>query len=165
MKLDKPGAQEKQDVMADAALRWLSQEKPAGSANLLLQVIPSLSNPALKDTAIQGLWTTATPKDAGRLRRAVTEGPAVLRVAALPALEHVDGANAEALIAGYLKDSDAATRLAAARALLDRQPKAATQVLIALIESEDVDLRLQAARCCNLRLAFLPTARPGNGRN
>jgi hypothetical protein len=153
-KLDTPGRQAKQDLTTEAALQWLLREKPEGSAALLLEIVPYLGTPAAKDIAARALLAAATPADTAKIRRAVTNGPARARACLLPALEKVDGANAEAIIVPLLKDADMATRLAAARALLDRQPAATADALTGLLEADDEGLMFEAARLLQLASGF-----------
>src|SRR4051794_2264447 len=84
-------------------------------------------------------------------------GPA-RRAAAIPALEAVspsDAADVVELLAPALADANEGVRLAAARALADRRPKAAAAALVGLLTSDDAAVRSQAAGLLQ-RMSGLP---------
>ncbi len=157
-KVDSGESRSRREALLLAALQWQEQQKPAGATPLLLDVLPHLPGGVHREAATLALWASARPADAARLRQAVREGSAVLRAAALPALELAEGERAVDLIQGYRKDADPAIRLGAARALLVRQPRAALTTLIGLLDGDDVSVRGQAAR-----LLQIASGIPGNG--
>src|SRR4051794_12816373 len=84
-------------------------------------------------------------------------GPA-RRAAAIPALEAVspvDAADVVELLAPALADANEGVRLAAARALADRRPKASAEALVGLLKSDDAAVRSQAAGLLQ-RMSGLP---------
>lgn len=149
-RLDSPEAARRRELVPTAAVRWVARHRPAGAAGLLLDVLPHLPHPASREAAVAALWAVATPADVDRLRKAITDGPAALRAAALPALEVAAGDKAEAVLLEYLRAAEPAVRLAAARALLDRKPRESAAALVGLLDGDDGDTRTQAARLLQL---------------
>lgn len=144
-RVDSATTRQTRETLPPAAFQWLAKTKPAGAMSLILDLLPHLTSPAHREAAAAALWQTTSAGDAVRLRKSLAAGPATVRAAVLPALELAEGAQAVDTVAGYLKDADAAVRLAAARAVLDRQPKEAVAVLVALLDSPETGLRTQAA--------------------
>jgi hypothetical protein len=149
-RLDSDQVKRARETLPLAAFQWMAKTKPAGGPTLILDVLPHLTSWAHREAAAGALWACVTPADSERLRRVVREGPPASRAAALPALELAEGDKAVALLHDYLKDPVPAVRVAAARALLDRQPADAATALLSLLDSDDADSRGQAARLLQL---------------
>ena len=111
-----------EDVLM-AALEWLRQSPSPQATPLLLNLLPVVPE-AFQQADREALWACVGPDDAVRLRQALGD-PRDRRFAwrQFPALEIALGAAAVSDLAPLLGDKEEATRLAAARALLDRSPQ------------------------------------------
>jgi hypothetical protein len=127
-----------------AALEWLRQSPTPQATALLLDLLPVLPDEFHSSTR-EALWVCAVPGDAPRLRQAIGDARPVVREAAIVALERAAGAGAVRDLEPLLRDKNEATRLAAARALLDRLPRTAIAALVGLLDSREPDIRRQAA--------------------
>ena len=110
------------DELLSAALEWLRQSPAPQATALLLDFLPGLPD-EFQPGARRALWACAAPGDVPRLRQAIGDARPAVREAAIVALERAGGAGAVRDLQPLLGDKNEATRLAAARALLDRLPR------------------------------------------
>jgi hypothetical protein len=138
------GQQGNAEELLLAALAWLRQSPTPQATPLLLDLLPVLPE-TYQPSLCEALWASAVPGDAPRLRRAIGDARPAVRIAAIPAMEQAAGVAAVKELEPLLRDSSEATRLAAARALLDRLPQPSISVLLELLDSRQPGVRQEAA--------------------
>jgi hypothetical protein len=127
-----------------AAMEWLRESPEPQATPLLLELLPVLPD-TLWPTACEALWFCAGPDDVPRLRKAIQDARPAVRAAAIPALERAAGAAAVPLLEPLLGDKNEETRLAAARALLDRRPRPSIAALAELLDAHNPGVVQQAS--------------------
>lgn len=150
------------EELLSAALEWLRQTPTPQATPLLLDLLPVLPD-ALQSSTRDALWVCAGPDDVPRLRRAIGDARAVVHGAAIVALERAAGAGAMPELEPLLGDKSEATRLAAARALLDRLPRPSIAALLGLLDARQPDVREQAAWLLEQVSGIPPAAEPPAG--
>lgn len=132
------------EELLSAALEWLRRSPTPQATDLLLDLVAVLPV-EFQSSARDALWVCAAPGDVPRLRRAIGDSRPAVREAAIVALERAAGADAVHDLEPLLRDKSETTRLAAARALLDRLPRPSITVLLGLLDAREPDVRRQAA--------------------
>lgn len=151
--LDSDNQSRRRESLNLAVLAVLKSSRDPEAAPALLAVIPALTDDASRSAACEALWACTTAQHADALfqainrdtaRHDITQNNAAQRAAALVALEVATGAEHVDEIARRLTSEQPLLRLAAARALIDRRPRAAIETLIPLTGSEDPEVAWQA---------------------
>ncbi len=130
-----------------AVLRVIARRKLSGLLATLCDLVPQA--PAEYDRAalLAALRAAARPEDAALLAEILDSSPHVeARAAALAALAELPGDAVGEELARRLGDTSPHVQLAAASCLFARGEAASLPVLVALLESDDVRLRLDAAQ-------------------
>ncbi len=143
-KLLAKGRQDRAEELLRAALAWLRESPTPQATPLLLDLLPLLPD-ASQSAAREALWECAGPENVLRLREAIGDARPEVRNAAIPALERAAGAAAVPDLEPLLRDKSEATRLAAARALLDRRPRPSIAALLGLLDARQPGVCQQAA--------------------
>lgn len=133
------------DARIGAALGILSREKHPDSATTIVDTIPVLETRHHLNRASEALWFAVTRKDMHLIRAAMRDPNVALRIAAIPAFELIADEESIKEIDPFLADEASGIRLAAARALIDRDPDRCLAVLKELLDAEDRVVKLQAA--------------------
>ena len=134
-----------------AALRVLKSRRDAQSLPVILATLETLTEAPARDSAAEALWASADPSHLETLTAALDHKNLHLRAAAVVALEVAGGPETAPRIAALLKSRDALIRLAAARALIDREPRRAVEALVALAAEDDQALAWQADALLQLK--------------
>ncbi|NNM30699.1 MAG: HEAT repeat domain-containing protein [Akkermansiaceae bacterium] len=137
------GSQLRQSLLL-AALKILRARGDAGAAPAILATLASPCDNHTGGLATEALWASAAPVHLDLFAGALDHEDQRVRAAAIVALEAAAGADAVARITPLLDDREAVIRLAAARALIDRKPKRAVEVLVALAGENDGEPAWQA---------------------
>ncbi|MDG2223683.1 MAG: hypothetical protein P8L85_20045 [Rubripirellula sp.] len=133
------------DARLSAALRFLLRERHPDSVRTLLKIIPLLQRQNQMDQACAALWFAVESHDADRIAQCLFHEHQFVRMAAIPALEIVHGDPAVVKIRPFLSDPSESIRLAAVRALIDREPRLCAAKLVELLGSDDTRTKLRAA--------------------
>lgn len=157
-KLDSGTELELRNSLLLATLEQLKRQKSAAAAPVLLKTIGRVQESYLSDAATQALWVSVNSGHAKLLTEAIKDKAISVRAAAVVALEIAAGDAAEGQIAEALKDTSPVVRLAAARALTDRRPRAVLPVLAELTDSENDEVASQSAALLALIAGHLVTA-------
>lgn len=134
-----------------AALRVLKSRRDAQSLPVILGTLEVLTEAPARDGAAEALWASADPSHLEALTTALDHKNLHVRAAAVVALEVAGGAGSAPRIAALLKSRDAIIRLAAARALIDREPRQAVEALVTLAAEDDQELAWQADALLQLK--------------
>lgn len=148
--LDSGQSVEKQRALLAAALQLLGDQPTPAAGEALLAVLPLCADNGLADAACMTLWKSVDSSHAELLRRALKQEHKLTIAAAIVALELASGPEAIAAIEPFLSHDDPQLRLAAARALVDRQPQGAARTLAELTQSTNQDIAAAARGLLNL---------------
>jgi hypothetical protein len=151
-----------------AALRVIVRRKLAGLAPEVLGTMYLCETPALQEAASQALTATAGKDDVERLRKLLSDKSRPARIAALKAIATVLGKDAERDLDRLAADADDAVKLEALLALLERDRRDALVGLAALLESNEISVRVKAAQVLRAvsgkRFAFVAYEAPDKRR-
>lgn len=133
------------DAMISASLRLLTRKRHPKSVQTILQTIPLLQRQNQLDEACTALWFSVESDSVDRINQCLTHEHPAVRIAAIPALELLDGDTAVVRIRPFLSDPSEPIRLAAVRALIDHTPQLCAAELIELLDAKDTRTKLRAA--------------------
>jgi hypothetical protein len=148
--LDSGQAVEKQRAQLAAALLLLGEQPSPAAGEALLAVLPLCDDTGLANAACTTLWKSVDSSHTELLRRALKQEHKLTLEAAIVGLELASGADAIGVIEPYLGHEDPQLRLAAARALVDRQPRQAARTLAELTQSSNQEIAAAARGLLNL---------------
>jgi len=147
--LDSGQSVEKQRARFAAALLLLGEQPTPAAGEALLAILPLCDDKGLANAACAALWKSVDTSHTELLRRALKQEHKLTLAAAIVALELASGPDATATIEPFLTNDDPQLRLAAARALVDRQPRPAASVLAELTQSTDQEIAAAARGLLN----------------
>ena len=156
--LDSNDQTQTRQALTQAALTVLKARGEAEAAPAILATIAVLTDESTRDTAYEALWASVDASHVALLTKSLQAKSLHERAAAAVALE-VAAADARpeaatralAAIRALLRDESPVIRLAAARALIDRDAKAAVAVLVDLANEEVQDVLWQADALLHLK--------------
>lgn len=127
-----------------AVLSWTIRERPDDVCPLLLDLVDQWGgDPYLQELFTRAVAATARPEDVEVLRTNVASDLPRARIAALLALGELGEGD---VVRDGLADPDSAVRLVAATSLLNAGERDGLPVLVDLLDSDDLDVRIHAAR-------------------
>jgi|GEM_PF-1835250 len=145
-------------ALTRAVLKVLKSRGDGQAVPVLLASIEVLSDEIASGGAYEALWASVDTSHVDLLKRAIAQGSTTQRAAAVVALEISAAATGpEAIEAAIgtirplLTDIEPVVRLAAARALLDRDPQAAVHSLVQLTSEDGLDIVWQADALLRLK--------------
>lgn len=148
--LDSGQSADKQRALLAAALLLLGEQPSPSAAEALLAVLPLCNDTGLADAACAALWKSVDSSHDELLRRALKQEHKLTLTASIVALELASGPESITAIAPFLTSDDPQLRLAAARALVDRQPQQAARTLAELTPSTNQEIAAAARGLLNL---------------
>ncbi len=152
--LDSGQATDKLRALLSATLMLLDERPTPTAAEALLAVLPVCNDPGLANAACMALWKSVDSTHTDFLRRALKQEHKLTIAAALVALELASGRDSIAAIEPYLAHDDPQLRLAAARALVDRQPQPAARTLAELTQSNNQEIAAAARGLLNMMTGY-----------
>ncbi|MCE9547324.1 MAG: hypothetical protein K8T25_17770 [Planctomycetia bacterium] len=135
-----------QEGLLLAALRTIQKQKLTGMAPQLIRLMPMFPKEYLQRSLIESLAVSAGPEDVPLLQTSIQSNRAEIRTGAIVALERVSGEGAIESLRPLLRADDDATRLAACEALVNRLSRECLPVLLALLESDQPQVRVLSDR-------------------
>ncbi len=142
--LDSGRPMELRNSLVMAALQVLRSRGEARATPVLFDILATLDDPAMCDVASEAIWASVDQTHAMLpMKRLASENERV-GAASIVALEIAAGEEAVPYVSPYLKSESPLLRLAAARALADRQATESIAVLVDLTGNEDDDIAWQA---------------------
>ena len=148
--LDSGQATDKMRAILAAALVLIDEHPTPQAAEALLGVLPVCNDAGLANAACMALWKSVDATNTDILRRALKQEHKLTIAAALVAMELASGPESITMIEPYLTHDDPQLRLAAARALVDRQPQSAARALAELTQSNNQEIAAAARGLLNL---------------
>ena len=127
-----------------AALQVLRSRRDPKATPVILSTLELLGEPYARDMAAEALWASAAAAHIDLLTVALDHEDIRVRSAVIVALEVAGGKNSTERIAPLLESKEAMIRLAAARALVDREPQRSVEALVAIAGEDAQDLAWQA---------------------
>jgi HEAT repeat protein len=161
--LDTQEQSQRRETLVLAALKVLKSRRDPAAAEVILATIPLLTEDTTYHVACEALWASVRPSQVQLLLPLLDSAQLRQRAAAIVALEvaAADGeaADGEAAVAKQiveklrplLNDKSHLIRLAAARALLDREPVPAVTTLLELVQLSDQAVVWQADALLRLK--------------
>lgn len=151
-----------------AAFATIRIQSIKGLAEPIIKAAPFCSQPYLMDALSRSLAVTSSPADAAALRAASGDASALVRRAAAVALAAALKADAKADLDQLARDGDEGVRLAAARGMANLGDRDCLGLLVALLESEAIEVRGGAGRALasltGQSIAFVAYDKPENRR-
>ncbi len=127
-----------------AALQLLKEEPLADAVPVLVEISATISTPYIGNLASEAIWSSTNRSHAELLTKALEHENERIQSAAIVALELAIGKEALPAIKGRLTSKHESVRLAAARAVVDHEPRAALSVLKGLVASKNQDILWKA---------------------
>lgn len=127
-----------------AALHVLRARGQARATPVLFDTLAALDDAAMCDVASEAIWASIDQTHAMLPFKKLASENVRIGAASIVALEIAAGEEAVQYVSPYLKNESALLRLAAARALADRQPQDAIAVLVELSGNKDDEVAWQA---------------------
>lgn len=156
--LDTQEQAQRREMLVLAALKVLKSRHDPAAAEVLLATIPLLTEGTTYHVACEALWASVHPSQVQLLLPLLASPQLLQRAAAIVALEiaaaDVEPAMTQQIVEKlrpFLMDKSHLIRLAAARALLDREPVAAMATLLELVQLSEQDVVWQADALLRLK--------------
>ena len=128
-----------------AAFKVIAANRITGVMPELLAAVPLCDKRYLIQSAMDAAESSATEADAVLLRKALSHENEQVRVTATTALAAALGEDAAKDLHGKLKDKSDPVKLAAARAIANFGDRKSLPVLLAMLESENLQVRVSAS--------------------
>jgi hypothetical protein len=141
---------EKQRALLAAVVKLLDERPSPNSVAALLAVLPLCHDNGIADAVCTTLWKSVDSSHAELFRRALKQDHKLTIATAIIGLELASGPESIATIEPFLNNDDQQLRLAAARALVDRQPQPAARALAELTQSTNQEIAAAARGLLNL---------------
>lgn len=145
---------QRRQLLLPAALQVLQSRRASKAVPFLLAVLTVRVDPYARGEAAEALWASVTASHVELLMGALNHEHVELRAAAIVALEVAGGEDVVERIAPLLASDKAVIRLAAARALIDREPKRVVEILVKLAGDEDADVAWQADALLQMKTGY-----------
>ncbi len=130
-----------------AILRYLERHPVDDLVPILLDVAPEWKGePYVAELFVVAVAASARDEDRPALRSAFAEGSVTQRRAAVAGLAKVENADFDEELRQLVRDEHESVKLAAATALLERGHRDALARIVELLDGEDLQVRLRAAR-------------------
>ena len=142
--VDSPEILDRREALTRAALLLLRHRREAEATPIVLAIAAQTEVTHLYQTAAETIWATVNETHRAQLHEILANHDIKMQAIAIVAIEVALGDEAVEVITPFLRSDHEALRLAAARALIDRQPREIARILIALLESKNPEIYLQA---------------------
>ena len=142
--VDSPEELDKREALTRAALLLLRHRRETDAIPIVLAIAAKTEVAHLYDAASETIWATVNPTHGSRLREILANNNIKMQAIAIVALEVALGDEAIKDIVPFLQSDHEELRLAAARALIDRQPRKVARILIELLDSKNPEIYIQA---------------------
>ena len=133
------------DRMLYAAFRVIEERKLAETLDAVIAAIPLCDKKHIRQAAQNALIAAAREEDAPQLREAIQHENEFVRTAAASSLGRALGEAANEDLQSLVSDESDMVRMAAARAMANYGQRAALPTIIALLDSDDVEVRTRAS--------------------
>ena len=156
--LDSDDLAQSRQALLMATFAVLKSRGDASAAQTILATIPVLTDDTTRGAASEALWSCVDESHLEKLKSSLASKNIHQRAAAIVALEvAIPEAKPQIrkeiahIVGRYLTDESPAIRLAAARALLDRDAESSIQTLMELISGDDENILWQADALLHLK--------------
>ena len=141
----KADLQADRDAVAIGILKTIAEQEMKGLSEPLLRAIPFFSNRNVLNAAAEAALATVVSDDIELIRKAIDSKEVEVRIIAIPAWAVIEErATVVAKLAEMCRDDSPRIRLTAARELANRGERNSLAVLLALLQEDNVAIRLAA---------------------